>query len=393
METKLVKKIIGELNSELLAGLDPEPNHSRSSNKPNMHCALRDGAVDSIIIVGGSNAGKLAAAAKNLGLDVFSETIPGWRISKESVQNTAGSLKDKISSAQPGTPIVIMALDNSAFCGVTSNGNISIMTKSNNNDSKYHAEGDLIVTPERSMIQVIDQLNLLIENCGENPVFVLSPLPRYVVGKCCQDPSHMTNFTDNDYLKAMLEELGKLRGLLLRRVKGAKVVNSLELIAGGKVPPEKAETVIRSSWNTDPVHPNPRSFAKMALHLLDVLAEPVQAAGTSSSRKRTWSQSEVESHGKDKSTNRSQRWKEANRRGGGGKWRGGQAAGMAGLDSRQERYPGEQGGQYGGYAKRGSGGYQGWRGSRGAEHGGGGGRGDGRGRGSRRPPYHHQYYY
>jgi len=391
METKLVKKIIGELNTELLAGLDPEPNHSRSATKPNMHYALRDGAVDSIIVVGGSNGGKLAAAAKNLGLDVYTETAPGWRISKESVENIEDNLKNTICAAPPGTPVVIMALDNSAYCGVTTNGNISLMTKSKKQDSKYHAEGDLIVTPERSMNQVIDQLNRLIASCGENPVFVLSPLPRYVVDKCCQDQSHMTNFSDNDYLQSMLEELGKLKSLLLRKVKGAKIVDSLELLAGGKISPEKAETIIRSSWNTDPVHPNPRSFAKMALHLLDVLAKPVSAAGPSS-RKRTWSQSEEESQTKDRSTSRSQRWKDSNRRGSSGKWRGGQAAGGARFETKRERFPGEQEGQYSGFPRRGSGGYQGWRGGRGAGRGGCDGRGEERGRGHRRPPYHHYYY-
>jgi len=85
----------------------------------------------------------------------------------------------------------------------------------------------------------------------------------------------------------------------------------LELINGGKYAAHKTESIIKASWNADPVHPSTRSFAKMSLHLLDHLACPKDTGAKGDTagggRKRTWNQSEEE-HPRDKTTNRSQQW-------------------------------------------------------------------------------------
>ena len=45
-----------DLNKNLLAGRDREPNLSRSANRPAMYSAIRTGAVENVVFVGGSNA-------------------------------------------------------------------------------------------------------------------------------------------------------------------------------------------------------------------------------------------------------------------------------------------------------------------------------------------------
>ena len=83
-EKRFVTKLLVDLNSETLTDLDTAPNLSRSAKRPAMHSALRNGEVDAAIIVGGSNAGKLAKAAHNLGLDCFRITTPGWKLTANS---------------------------------------------------------------------------------------------------------------------------------------------------------------------------------------------------------------------------------------------------------------------------------------------------------------------
>jgi hypothetical protein len=279
-----------------------------------MYCALREGTVDTAVIIGGSNAGKLAEASKNLGLDVYSVTTPGWKINKDSVDKAELLINQQISNAPPGTPVVIFGLDNSSFCGVTNDGNIAPMTKCVKNDSKYHAIGELVVAPERSMAHAVDQVNRIIEICGENPVFVISPMPRYIVGKCCGDTSHMTNFGEQNYVHTLIVDLEKQRRSLRAKLKGCTLIDSLELINGGRYTADKAESIINTGWNDDPVHPNTRSFAKMSLHLLDHLAgkKETNTCGPApgGSRKRTRDQSEDDIP-RDRTTNRSQQWWES----------------------------------------------------------------------------------
>ncbi len=65
---KVLEKLITDLNSNLLAGRDKEPNLSRSAKRPAMYTALRTGAIEKAVFVGGSHASNLAYAASALGL-------------------------------------------------------------------------------------------------------------------------------------------------------------------------------------------------------------------------------------------------------------------------------------------------------------------------------------
>ena len=66
---EFLEKLIADLNSNLLAGRDTEPNLSRSAKRPAMYTALRTGAIEKAVFVGGSHANNLAYAASALGLD------------------------------------------------------------------------------------------------------------------------------------------------------------------------------------------------------------------------------------------------------------------------------------------------------------------------------------
>ena len=43
-------------------------------------------------------------------------------------------------------------------------------------------------------------------------ILLLGPLPRYAVARCCEDPSHLTNFEEDGYVegtKDRIKEVGK----------------------------------------------------------------------------------------------------------------------------------------------------------------------------------------
>ena len=78
--------LIRELNENLLAGVDPDPNLSRSSKRPQLYPAFRTGCIETTAFVGGSNAKNLSAAAANLGIDSYKLATGGWKISCENIK-------------------------------------------------------------------------------------------------------------------------------------------------------------------------------------------------------------------------------------------------------------------------------------------------------------------
>ncbi len=254
-EKKFVDELIGDLNRNLLAGRDSEPNLSRSASRPAIYVAIRTGAVESAIFVGGSNAKELAYQASANGLDSYQITKSGWKITKENVEKLLPDLRDVLGSVPPDTPVGFFCLDNSAFMGLKDNGSTTHISKCVEGDDGYHVQGALIVAPDKAMKFTMDQLRRMIDICGDHPVFIISPWPRYVRCPCCSEVEHCTNFSEEDFIKTILADLNKLGYQLRKVMQPATVLDGLELICGGGYSREKAAQTIQSGWNTDPVHP------------------------------------------------------------------------------------------------------------------------------------------
>jgi hypothetical protein len=97
-EKKYLDLLIAELNEKLLAGLDPEPNLSRSSKRPAMYPAVRSSCIENIVFVGGSNARALSSAAASLGANSYNIAKDGWKITRENVDKLIPDLKEIMSS-------------------------------------------------------------------------------------------------------------------------------------------------------------------------------------------------------------------------------------------------------------------------------------------------------
>jgi hypothetical protein len=178
VEKLFLHSLIEELNGCCGAGLDPDPNLSRSKQRPAMYSALRLGGVEKGLFIGGSNADKLANAVSTLGMDVYRLVKSGWKISKDAVDQLLPDLRNVLNLLPADTPIILFCLDNSAFMGATEEGSLTPMSKSVKGDKKYHAVGDLVVAPEQSIGFALEQLKRILEVCGDHPIYILCPLPR-----------------------------------------------------------------------------------------------------------------------------------------------------------------------------------------------------------------------
>jgi len=324
-EKTFIVALLCELNENLLTGLDPEPNISRSAKRPEMYCALRAGGIEAALFIGGSNARRLSAAASTLGVDSIRLASGGWKLSKDSVDILLPDLSEVLESLPAGAPIVCFCVDNSTFFGLREDGGMAPLSRCVEGDDGFHCVGDLVVGPERSFGTVVEQLNRIVEKAQGHPVFIISPVPRYISMPCCDDGRHISNRTDEDFFKTILCDLHKVRRLLAAKIPNATVLDGLELICGTGYDLLKAENQARAGWSADPVHPNAHVYAKMALNLIEKITPaeerldfPGPGPGqTGRKRKTSGSDTSVGS------LNRSQRW--SRERGSGGNSGGGRS--------------------------------------------------------------------
>ena len=108
----------------------------------------------------------------------------------------------------------------------------------------------------------------LFEELKELTKIVLSPLPRYLTGGCCQDDEHAPNRHDAGFRRKIIGGLERLRKtirdqLVENGVRNFKVINPLWLLAGPKTTDEALQETIEASWEADAVHPTNEGYRKI----------------------------------------------------------------------------------------------------------------------------------
>ncbi len=187
---------------------------------------------------------------------------------------------------------------------------------------------DLVVAPEQSIGFALEQLKRILEVCGDHPIYILCPLPRYFTFPCCRYVTHMLNSGKPDFFLTLLRGLRRLGASIKSLLQGPVVVDTMELVCGPNYTEHQAETICRAGWAVDAVHPTTHTFAKMALNLMEKItpgvrgreqARPLQpaplaalnqtGATTSPGRKRARSETPgPASRSEDRSTERSCKW-------------------------------------------------------------------------------------
>ncbi len=112
-----------------------------------MYSAIRTGAVENVVFVGGSNANQLAFAVSALGVDTYKHGQGGWKVTKDSIEKLIPDLKNTLSSVPSDTPVVFFCLDNSSFMGLKDDGNMAVISKCVEGNDGFHVVGELVVAP------------------------------------------------------------------------------------------------------------------------------------------------------------------------------------------------------------------------------------------------------
>lgn len=280
-----------------------------------MYSGIRCGKVECGLFIGGSHAKKLSSAASLLGLDAYKLASGGWKPTEGNVNILLPEIEETLDSLPKDCPVILFCLDNAAYMGLRNDGSMQPFSKCVQGDSGYHGVGNMIVTPEISMSSAMTQLGRIVEMCSGHPTFVISPLPRYIAMPCCDDNTHITNFTDPNFFTSIMGDLLRMRHALKRQLPTVTILDSMDLLCGPGYSLAKAEETARAGWVSDPVHPNGHSYAKIALNLLNRISM-VEPAQQEENRKRKRQDSGRDSGSSQnyqqhwQQTERSQQWKQ-----------------------------------------------------------------------------------
>ena len=172
------------------------------------------------------HAGRLAEALRSTHPEDVDLYMSGWRLSEEKAVELASDISEALDNEMVEEPVVLQIFDNSLYKGNV-NGEIVDPIKP---DGKYHLQGNLQMVTSHQVKQLFELAMPILRAARGSRILLMGPLPRYVEGRCCEDPIHITNFGGDNYVKYIrtgLKEVGiQLKNLLhTRRIKSAKIVS------------------------------------------------------------------------------------------------------------------------------------------------------------------------
>jgi hypothetical protein len=273
-EMDLICSLILNIGEAFKWEMDPQPNLDRNfRNTP--ASKTRTGGDTVGLVLGGSNANRLAGAITDLGKKVDTINCGGWRVTKDSVDALLPILKARLALLDNAAPVIIWCMDSSCYRQLSASGDLSQIVRSP--DGKYHVRGDLMVAPFSLVLDTLKELDRIIEACGTHPVLILEVVPRFLIRACCGDNSHCSNVrgaesASIDASKKVLEDLANLNNRMGDYLSSASVsmIRTGDLISGcvDCSLPALMDSLYEV-WGADAVHGDKIAYSKIAIGLLD----------------------------------------------------------------------------------------------------------------------------
>jgi hypothetical protein len=211
-----------------------------------------------IILVGASHMRRLQEKLTGSGIEsslVEAQPIH-WRATTQLVNDLTANIKMAVGM-QSGdeVAIVIGALDNSYFQTRYEDGEATPIRRSV--EGIYHVDGDIVCSPLDSAKKAFNQMVPLLKSFQEYDKMFLAPIPRYLWRACCDNPAHAPNIKEDGHVEHMMAELDAVN-------KAWKTISYMEKIRNIKVANAGNTICDISWWGSDPVHPLPQGYEKLA---------------------------------------------------------------------------------------------------------------------------------
>jgi hypothetical protein len=242
-ERALISSLIEDANNNFMANLATEFCMARSLG---IVATSEGDSVDTkYIIIGASHAGRLASALRDAGTEVADISEPGWKISADSVASMSDLLREVLEEEWDGEIVIAYQLfDNSSYIGVSTDCTDSLPVKGPH--GRYHIIGALGMIDREKFKQLFSMAVPLLGAGGQNKKVLVSPLCRYALENCYEDPSHCTN-RGGGLKEAMVAGLANLETwtddqAYLKRIWNFLVFNPNDFLSPDDAPVTKRDT-------------------------------------------------------------------------------------------------------------------------------------------------------
>jgi hypothetical protein len=226
------------------------------------------------LFIGGSNADRLANSAATLGVNPETVTSGGWILSTSNITTILPEIEAYCNTMPADSPVIFYCLDNSSFACADQDGAISAIRKlDKGKDPSNHVVGELIVAHKITLAAAVSNLKRIIAVCGGRLVIIVTPLPRYLNGRCCKDVDHCTHIGIPESREKIFDDLRRLHTFITCRLSTAA---NCQVVAAGDLLLNKKKATMdetmgaySSFWGT--VHGNQAAYTRMAMGLTDIL--------------------------------------------------------------------------------------------------------------------------
>ena len=269
-EEKVILSLIKELKLNLALDLDENPCMNRNPGP-----MVDNNGKDFYLIVGSSNAWKLAETMQKQGMQVGFVICNNWRATKKSAEDMARNIKEEMEN-KCYTAIIYLILDNSVFFAQCKDGSRSLPRKGG--DGTYHVEGDVTIANKDSQFALLKMCKPILETAKGINMVVVSPMAWYVTAGCCENKTHASNRDNPDYYPRMRDELAAFSAniknyFFTAGMRHRRVMDPARAVRG---------LVEAEIWGRDPIHPREEIYSKIA----DGIREVERSCGSGKSKRK-----------------------------------------------------------------------------------------------------------
>jgi hypothetical protein len=202
-----------------------------------------------ILCVGASHMRRLSKAFNAAGEKAVHVEVINFRATSPVIASIISSISTALGTSTADEVVIILGvLDNCYYKAQCEDGDLIPLRR--DLDGRYHVDGTLRVAPAGSTKQIFLQLVSIFKNFPGFTFAVLTPIPRYLWGACCDDLEHAPNSRSSGHADTMVSSLTETyrlwRGMLFReKLKNVRVFNTGILVKD------------KSWWGSDNVAPSP----------------------------------------------------------------------------------------------------------------------------------------
>jgi hypothetical protein len=145
-----------------------------------------------VFVVGASHADRIAGT---IGAGLQTIRLPRWSPGKDKPVEIADALKTY--EPKKGDIVYLDLLSSTYLMGSDSDGMPVKPTRDGN--GRFHLVGHVEGTPTAMLKKIIKDADPIIKVAGQATIVAVSPLPRFLIGRCCGDSDHVSNFSEPDF--------------------------------------------------------------------------------------------------------------------------------------------------------------------------------------------------